>query len=166
MKRLLLTLLLGLAPLIANAQSTGTDLAAIILQDCGAGERAERFESLVAADPQRARSLFREVLSDGPDADLLATARRQAAMMFDRQTRWATANQDKAHARAFLAGPGRDEYLAETVRRIDLTARTNALRGLGLVGTNEDEPAIRTAIETDKGLERAGRVALDRISKR
>ena len=168
MRYLLLVVALLLLPLGGHAQENGfrDRLLTLMSMDCGIGEAAGRFRLEAIGDPVQARTVFLEVLQSGPTPVFAAQAASHAGARYDRYMAWAKRNADKAHAKRFLDGPGRDAFIASARDDIELQYRTNALRGLELTGIRADRAAIDAAIRRQPGLEQIGQTALKAISKR
>ncbi len=160
--------LLAFAPLPTSAQNTDTRqaLIGIMSMDCGVGQATNRFRTVLAASGQAATPVLLELLAGGAPADLRDKIRIEAVARHAKLTDWARRNPDKAHARSFLELTTQERYVADRLDRLDLTYRSNALRGLEIAGPADASDAIRQALDRDPRLTRLGTRALLAMGER
>lgn len=163
-----------LFPLMARAQAASSadvdaSLRLSLEETCGTGD-AGRFEALSRqVDPDRARTLLLQILTDGASAASRDEARRAARRRHAQQRAVLarpTAHLFDAETAQRLRGLEADRVAEESVRRLDRTVRGNAIRWLGLLGQGGQIDAIRAAAVRDPALARLAEAAIAAIRKR
>lgn len=167
MNRILASAVMALISLPVAAQTTDVreTLLPLMSMDCGMGETAERFRRTLTDAGQQAVPLLLELLADGAPGEVRERARSDAEERYRRLADWAERHSDKPHARTF-AGTSQEDYVSQKLDHLDLTHRSNALRGLLIVGPPEAAAAIRQSFERDPRLRRLGERALQDVSER
>ena len=153
-------------PAFGQSTEARTALLPMLAMDCGVGQTADRFRRVVSSMAPAARSLFLDVLRDGPPGAVTAKVREDAAARFDRSLAWAERHPDKPHAKQWLAGADRAAYVDRAEEDADVLYRSNALEGLRLVGQRRDRMAILSIVRDRPMLSVAGERALAAIRRR
>ena len=151
-------------PAVAQTADARQTLIPLMSMDCGVGETAERFRTVLAESGSGAGPVLLELLADGAPTTIREQARTDAAERYARLAEWAQQNPDRPHARAF-ADVTREAYISEKLDHLDLTYRSNALQGLAITRPPNVASAIRQAYERDPRLRELGAQALRAIGE-
>jgi hypothetical protein len=159
---------MGLALSPARAQ-TSADVEALLAYDCGSKEETDAFRAAAVSLGPDAERTFLAALTDGAPATMRAAAEKRLAEQYDALAK-TLAEEGAALARVMEEGgpalPPREAFITDGLRRLDIRARENAVRGLGAVGGRGAAAAIRKAAEGDADLRLLADAALNEMSAR
>ena len=168
MTRFFIFALMLAVPFLQNPEddSVRQQLTQLMSMDCGVGEAAQRFRATLAASGPENTGLLLDFLRNGAPQSIERQARADAAEQFERLAAWAQRQPDKPHAKAFAGGMTKEAYIAQSIDTLGLTFRSNALRGLSIIGTADAAAAISQAVERDPRLSHLGEEALRNVRAR
>lgn len=158
----------GLALSPTRAQ-TNAGAEALLAYDCGSAEKADAFRSASIALGADAERAFVAALRDGAPSEMRAAEEERLASMYERLSR-VLASEGAPIAEVMEEGgpalPPREAFIADGLKRLDIRARENAVRGLGAVGGAGAAAEIRKAAERDADLRLLADAALKELSER
>ncbi len=157
---------LALSP--ARAQYSA-DVEALLAYDCGSAEKLDAFSTLARALGADAERAFLAAIEGGAPAAMRAAEEKRLAVSYDHLAE-ILAKEGAPVARAMEEGgpalPARQSFIADGLKRLDIRARENAVRGLGAVGGAAAADAVRRAAAADADLRLLADAALKEISSR
>ena len=150
-------------------QAMQVQVLELLTMDCGMNEGLNKFTTALEKLPADVSPIFIKVLNEGAPEEILDSARRKAEENYKVRQAWLKSNAAELFDKqtvARLSKVSLNDYIANSMRRLNIRYEENAILGLKQIGKSNAIDVIQNAVKQQPELSILGEKAIQSINKR